>query len=107
MAMKIGLIILSLLRRLAIKYGHQKLSDEGGAIQVPVKRGKSLQRRGIEDVEKKNDTIRNGAQSQVPNMSDFYMIMPGPIRLPLLYFFAKREGNSFTTSSLFTRPCPL
>ena len=40
-----------------------------------------------------------------PNMSDFYM----PIRLQLLLFifFTKREGNSFTISSLFTRPCSL
>ena len=46
-------------------------------------------------------------------MSD-YMIMPQPIRLPLLhffffffFFFAKAEGNSFTTSSIFHQILPL
>ena len=42
---------------------------------------------------KKKNTIRYGAQSLVSDMSDFYMIMPQPIRLPLLQcfllFFAK------------------
>ena len=43
-------------------------------------------------------------------MSDFYMIMSQPIHLPYIChcynFFAKNKGNSFTTPSLFTRPCP-
>ena len=64
-------------------------SGEGVALEVPVKRAKAL----LENTTKMwywrnwKHTIRNGAQSRVSNMSDFYMIMPQPIRLPLLHFF--------------------
>ena len=42
------------------------------------------------------------------NMSGFYMIMPQPLRLPLLHFFFEKKEVTFTTpySLIFTRPCP-
>ena len=104
-AMKLGFIALNLLGRLAIEHGPPKTSKdqlllnarcakkvlyaiffsvEGVAIQVPVKKDRCC----IEEIEKKKkNTIQNGAQSWVPNMSDFYMIMPQPVRLPLLQWF--------------------
>ena len=72
-------------------------SGEGVAIQMPVKKAKAL----LENTTKmwywkklKNYRIRKGAQSRVSNMSDFYMIMPQPIHLPLLQIFCKKKGNS-------------
>ena len=65
---------------------------EGFAIQVPVKKGKSVTDKYYKDVvlKKWKNTIRNGAQSRVSNMSDFYMIISQPIRLPLLQCFWKK-----------------
>ena len=44
-------------------------SGEGVAIQVPVKKGKSITEKCYKDVEIEKNTIRNGAQSRVSNPS--------------------------------------
>ena len=74
--------------------------NTGASEKVQKRYWKILKSYGIEEIEK--NTIGYGAQSWVSNMSDIYMIMHQPIRLPsLLFYFAERGGNSLNTPSLF------
>ena len=74
------------------------------------KRAKSITGKYYKDVvlKKLKKYYQKRHPVMVSNMLDFYMInAPAHTSANVTNFLAKREGNSFTTPSLFTRPCPL
>ena len=133
LVMKLGVICFNLLGRLAIKYWPSKtanskrpviakcmlrvkkvlyaiFSGEGVAILVPVKKGKSFTRKYYKDVVLKKSNKCYQKRRPVTGFKRVQLLYhntPAHTSAIVTNIFAKREGNSFTTPSLFTRPCLL
>ena len=86
-------------------------SGEGVAIQVPVKMGKSVTEKYYKDaVLKKLKKMYYQKWHPVTHLKHVQLLhdsAPAHTSAVVTFFFCKREDNSFTTLSLFTRPCSM